>query len=124
MLVEIMIVVAIIGMLAVIAIPNFVRARTTAQQSACVNNLRLLRALTWPTSGPKCTRSHGQIRFLFGCTATAESHPRSWLPAESTWKYESAATAHGKTHGRIGHLLVGLYRVKCRRANQYGPARE
>jgi prepilin-type N-terminal cleavage/methylation domain-containing protein len=39
-LVEIMIVVAIIGLLAAIAIPNFVRARTTAQANACVNNLR------------------------------------------------------------------------------------
>lgn len=39
-LVEIMIVVAIIGLLAAIAIPNFVRARTTAQQNACINNMR------------------------------------------------------------------------------------
>ena len=37
---EIMIVVAIIGMLATIAIPNFVKARTTAQMNACINNLR------------------------------------------------------------------------------------
>ena len=39
-LVEIMIVVAIIGLLAAIAIPNFVRARETAQKNTCVNNLR------------------------------------------------------------------------------------
>jgi prepilin-type N-terminal cleavage/methylation domain-containing protein len=39
-LVEIMIVVAIIGLLAAIAIPNFVKARTTSQQNACINNLR------------------------------------------------------------------------------------
>jgi prepilin-type N-terminal cleavage/methylation domain-containing protein len=39
-LVEIMIVVAIIGLLASIAIPNFVRARTTAQMNSCINNLR------------------------------------------------------------------------------------
>ena len=37
---EIMIVVAIIGLLAAIAIPNFVRARTTSQMNACINNLR------------------------------------------------------------------------------------
>jgi len=39
-LVEIMIVVAIIGLLAAIAIPNFVKARATAQRNACINNLR------------------------------------------------------------------------------------
>jgi len=39
-LVEIMIVVAIIGLLAAIAIPNFVRARTQSQMNACINNLR------------------------------------------------------------------------------------
>ena len=43
-LVEIMIVVAIIGLLAAIAIPNFVRARSTSQQNACFNNLRLIDA--------------------------------------------------------------------------------
>ncbi len=37
---EIMIVVAIIGVLASIAIPNFVKARNTAQTQACVTNLR------------------------------------------------------------------------------------
>ena len=39
-LVEIMIVVAIIGLLASIAIPNFIKARTTSQTNACINNLR------------------------------------------------------------------------------------
>jgi prepilin-type N-terminal cleavage/methylation domain-containing protein len=39
-LVEIMIVVAIIGLLAAIAIPNFSKARSTAQRNACINNLR------------------------------------------------------------------------------------
>src|SRR3989449_11596391 len=37
-----MIVVAIIGLLAAIAIPNFVRARTQSQTNACINNLRQL----------------------------------------------------------------------------------
>ena len=39
-LVEIMIVVAIIGLLAAIAIPNFIKARSTSQMHACINNLR------------------------------------------------------------------------------------
>ena len=41
-LVEIMVVVAIIGLLAAIAIPNFIKARVTSQQNACINNLRQL----------------------------------------------------------------------------------
>jgi prepilin-type N-terminal cleavage/methylation domain-containing protein len=64
-LVEIMIEVAIIGLLAAIAIPNFVKARANSQASACINNLRQLDAaanefaleqhkttgtsVTWPT---------------------------------------------------------------------------
>ena len=39
-LVEIMIVVAIIGILAAIAIPNFIKARVQANAKACVNNLK------------------------------------------------------------------------------------
>ena len=39
-LVEIMITVTIIGLLAAIAIPNFVRSRNTTQKKGCINNLR------------------------------------------------------------------------------------
>lgn len=39
-LVEIMIVVALIGLLATIATPTWVRARTNSQMNTCVNNLR------------------------------------------------------------------------------------
>jgi prepilin-type N-terminal cleavage/methylation domain-containing protein len=39
-LTEIMIVVAIIGMLAVIALPQWVHARTASQNNTCINNLR------------------------------------------------------------------------------------
>ena len=41
-LVEIMIVVAIIGLLAAIAVPNFVQARTTTRTNTCTNNLRII----------------------------------------------------------------------------------
>jgi len=39
-LVEIMIVVGLVGMLAAIAAPSIVRARTVSQTNACINNLR------------------------------------------------------------------------------------
>lgn len=39
-LVEIMIVIAIIGLLCAIAIPNYVKSRANSQANACINNLR------------------------------------------------------------------------------------
>ena len=61
-LVEIMIVVAIIGLLAAIAIPNFVTARARAQQNACINNMRQMAGAvnqwameTGQTTGASCT---------------------------------------------------------------------
>ncbi len=52
---EIMIVVAIIGMLAAIAIPNFVKARNTAQKTACINNLQQIENAvnTWALENKK-----------------------------------------------------------------------
>ena len=41
-LVEIMIVVSVIGLLASIAIPSFVKARATAEKNACIANIKRL----------------------------------------------------------------------------------
>src|SRR4051794_31623038 len=48
-LVEIMIVVAIIALLAAIAIPNFVKARTASQKTACIANMKQIEGAkaTW-----------------------------------------------------------------------------
>ncbi len=56
-LVEIMIVVAIIGLLAAIAIPNFVKARATSQANACINNMRQIDAAAneWALEAKKTT---------------------------------------------------------------------
>jgi prepilin-type N-terminal cleavage/methylation domain-containing protein len=56
-LVEIMIVVAIIGLLAAIAIPNFVRARETAQLNSIGNNLRIIESAKeqWALENKKVT---------------------------------------------------------------------
>jgi hypothetical protein len=47
----------VIGLLAAIAIPNFVKARTTAQMHACINNLRQIEGAkeTWAVEHKKET---------------------------------------------------------------------
>ncbi len=77
-LVEIMIVVAIIGLLAAIAIPNFVRARQQSQANACINNLRqidgaaqqwALEAKQAPTATYGITEISGYLKNSVTCPA-------------------------------------------------------
>lgn len=41
-LVEVMIVVGIIGLIAAIAVPSYVKSRNVSRQNACINNLRII----------------------------------------------------------------------------------
>jgi len=76
-LVEIMIVVAIIGLLAAIAIPNFVKARTTAQKNACIANLKQIDgavqqwALEQKKSSTDTASTTDVLAFLKGSTLPA-----------------------------------------------------
>src|SRR5580658_3294077 len=72
-LVEIMIVVAIIGLLAAIAIPNFIKARATSQANACINNLRQIDGAanewaldTGQTTGATCWLYRNLSNYLSG----------------------------------------------------------
>ena len=58
-LVEIMIVCSLIGMLAAIAIPNFIRARQSSQTNVCINNLRQIHSAiqTWAMETKKGANS-------------------------------------------------------------------
>jgi prepilin-type N-terminal cleavage/methylation domain-containing protein len=74
-LVEIMIVVAIIGLLAAIAIPNFVNARQKAQCNACINNLRQIDSAKqqWALEKGKATSATPGTADLVG-TSTAPGY--------------------------------------------------
>src|SRR5262245_30183208 len=67
-LVEIMIVVAIIGLLAAIAVPNFIKARENSQKSACIANLKQIDGAvqTWALETKVATSANIVAAQLFG----------------------------------------------------------
>jgi len=102
-LVEIMIVVAIIGLLSAIAVPNFVRARTTAQAKTCMNNLRQIdgAAQTWALENrksPADTYTLDEVRAYLG-RDTAGSIPT--CPASGTYS-PGATVGNPPTCSRSG----------------------
>ena len=76
-LVEIMIVVAIIGLLAAIAIPNFVKARASSQQNACVANLKQIEGAkaTWALENKKQNTDSPGTGDLYGDTNYIRTAP-------------------------------------------------
>jgi prepilin-type N-terminal cleavage/methylation domain-containing protein len=84
-LVEIMIVVAIIGLLAAIAIPNLIKARATSQQNACINNLRQIDGAkhTWAIELKKDGSAAPNATDLFGTTLYIKSEP--FCPASGNY---------------------------------------
>jgi prepilin-type N-terminal cleavage/methylation domain-containing protein len=86
-LVEIMIVVAIIGLLAAIAIPNFIRARQTAQKNACIANLKQLQGAiqVWAIDTGAASNASFTTADIVG------NYLKSW-PKEGTVPYPVPAT--------------------------------
>ncbi len=76
-LVEIMIVVAIIALLAAIAIPNFVKARTASQRSACIANLKQMGGAkaTWSMEQKKTNTDTPQDSEIYGATLYIRQKP-------------------------------------------------
>src|SRR6266446_5681645 len=84
-LVEIMIVVAIIALLAAIAIPNFVKARTASQTSACIANLKQIDGAkaTWALEQKKTSSDTPGTTDLYGATLYIRDTPS--CPAAGTY---------------------------------------
>jgi prepilin-type N-terminal cleavage/methylation domain-containing protein len=86
-LVEIMIVVAIIGLLAAIAIPNFVKARNASQTSACIANLKQIEGAvaTWALEAKKTGSATVASTDIFGTDKYIKTKPE--CPAKGTYAY-------------------------------------
>lgn len=110
-LVEIMIVVAIIGLLAAIAIPNFVRARTTSQKNACINNLRQIDGAVQQyalenNKAPSDTVALTDIsKYLGRGTTGATVNTDIKCPASGSYTVSDCQTAPACSKSSEGHSL-------------------
>ena len=105
-LVEIMIVVAIIALLAAIAIPNFVKARTASQRSACIANLKQIDGAkaTWALEAKKVNTDSPADTDLFGSTQYIRIKPG--CPANGTYSVNTVANQPTCSLGASdGHTL-------------------
>ena len=102
-LVEIMIVVAIIGLLAAIAIPNFIKAREASQKNACIANLKQIDGAkaTWALENKKVNSDTPTPTDLFGTTAYIRDQPS--CPANGTYALQQVDTK--PTCTVAGHTL-------------------
>lgn len=88
-LVEIMIVVAIIGLLAAIAIPSFMSARVRSQTNACINNLRQMEYAKEQWS-LETKQVQGTVADTAACTAYLKT--TAVCPAGGTYTWGSIGT--------------------------------
>ena len=104
-LVEIMIVVAIIGLLAAIAIPNFVKARTASQKNACIANLKQMDGAkaTWALEQKKQTTDTPADSDLFGTTQYIRDKPV--CPGGGTYAMLDVGSKPTCTQTAAGHSL-------------------
>src|SRR3954452_22790944 len=105
-LVEIMIVVAIIALLAAIAIPNFVKARSASQKSACIANMKQVEGAkaTWALESKKTNTDSPADTDLFGSTAYIRIKPS--CPANGSYTVDTVQNRPSCTLGSTeGHTL-------------------
>lgn len=91
-LVEIMIVVAIIGILIAIAVPGFIRARTTSQGRACAENLQKIDGAKeqWALEEKKDTGDTPADTDLFGVNEFVRTQPT--CPSGGTYTIAAVGT--------------------------------
>src|SRR5438477_7665934 len=102
-LVEIMIVVAIIGLLAAIAIPNFIKARTLSQKNACIANLKQMDGpkSSWALDQKKTVTDTPGDTDLFGATQYIRDKPA--CPGGGDYRSEERRVGKECTQSAAGH---------------------
>ena len=104
-LVEVMIVGAIIGLLAAIAIPNFVKARTVSRRNVCIANLKQIgnAKAAWALEQKKHNSDTPDDTDLFGTTLYIREKPP--CPAGGTYTLAQVDVKPTCTLSSEGHSL-------------------
>ena len=104
-LVEIMIVVAIIGLLAAIAIPNFIKARELSQKNACIANLKQIDGAknTWALEQKKVNTDTPGDSDLFGSSLYIREKPG--CPANGNYSLNTVAEKPTCDKASNGHTI-------------------
>ena len=111
-LVEIMIVVAIIGLLAAIALPNFVKARASSQASACINNLRQLDAAANEFALEKGKTSGSAVTFPSDLTPYIKLNAASSIPpCPAGGSYGTAFTVGSSPTCTLGTTVTPAHKL-------------
>ncbi len=104
-LVEIMIVVAIIGILAAIAIPNFVKSRKESQKNACIANMKQVEGACEQYMVAEKTTSCTMAN-LTGATSYLKKEPKCPTDDKSyTIAVDSGAATVSCPNSALGHVL-------------------
>ena len=103
-LIEIMIVVAIIGILAAIAVPNFKTARESAQRQACQMNLRAIDSAKekWAMEFKK---GDGEAVDLSAVNTFFKNNQAPTCPGGGTYDFGTVGTSPTCTLVNKGHTL-------------------
>jgi prepilin-type N-terminal cleavage/methylation domain-containing protein len=105
-LIEIMIVVAILSLLAVLAIPNAIRARDTAARNSCIANLRALAGAKeqWAfelRKGPDAVPDEAEI---YGAQRYIREKPR--CASDGLYELNAMRDSPTCTKDDVGHILT------------------
>lgn len=107
-LTEILIAVAILGLLAAMAVPHFIRQRALSQRNVCISNLRQIAAAkaVWAQERNKSNSHTPQAGELFGATNYLREWPRCPSTTNAYIIREVGAKPECTVAPHLDHVLV------------------